>query len=280
MRGERRASAGWLAITLLMGLGGAAPVAAGTLPIDLQLTASASLVAGVVPGRAYRLVYTGAVAGSLTGEFAHVLSIEPESVWWPAAKVPWDTLRITTPRGTLTLSITAARLNRGEATESAPWSGTATWVVEGGTGAFSGATGRGTLAITASADPAAATNAMTETVTGILTVDDAAPVIKLDSGSTRTPLRGPNGRLAVEIDVSDATPSGGLRLIEVQGKNAAVVAINNERVGSAAALPFRHQFLEGTAVRRWSLLVESIAAGLPPEITVSVSDWAGNSARS
>jgi hypothetical protein len=260
----------WVALT------GAAPGAAATLGVDLQLTASAAIRAGVVPGKAYRMVYTGAVSGSLTGEFVHAISIEPESVWWPAAEVPWSTLLLTTPRGTLTLSLTSARLNRGEATETAPWSGGATWVVAGGTGSFSGATGRGTLAITAGTNPAAATNAMTETLAGTLTLDGTAPVIQTDIGSTRTPLRGPNGRLAVEIDLSDAILSSGLRLVEIQGKNAAVVSVNNERVGDSA-LPYRQEFLEGTAIRRWTVVVEATSI-FPPAVQVSLSDWAGNTA--
>jgi len=257
-------------------LGATAPVAAGMLAVDLRLTASTSLLAGVVPGKLYRAVYSGGVSGSLTGEFTHALSIEPETPWWPAAEVEWDSLLITTPRGSLTLSTTSARLNRGEPSDAAPWSGTATWVVAGGTGSFAGATGRGTLAITAVTNPAASANPMTGNLAGTLTLDTASPTITLDAGSTRTPLLGPNGRLAVEVDVADAAPASGLRLVEIRGKNAAVLAVNAEPI-AAAAVPYRQEFLASTAIRRWTVLVESTNT-LPPDIQVSVADWAGNTA--
>lgn len=254
----------------------AAPASAGTLPVDLRLTASTALVAGVVPGKSYRVVYAGGVTGTLTGEFTHVLCVEPETTWWPAAEVAWDSLFITTPRGSLTLSLASARLTRGEASDAAPWSGTATWVAEGGTGSFAGVTGRGTLAITAGTDPAASANRMTETLSGTLTLDTTPPTIKRDVGGTRTPRLGPNGRPAVEIDIADAAPASGLRLVDLQGENAAVMAINGEP--AASAVPYRQEFLPGTAIRRWVLLVES-TNDQPPAIEASVADWAGNTAR-
>jgi hypothetical protein len=150
----KRAAGTWIAA--IVGLGLAGPSAgAATLPLDLRLTATASTLVGVVPGKAYRAVFSGTLSGTFAGEFTHVLNIEPESVWWPAAEVAWDSLLITTSRGTLTLSATSARLNRGEANDAAPWSGTATWVAEGGTGSFAGVTGRGTLSITALTNPTA-----------------------------------------------------------------------------------------------------------------------------
>jgi hypothetical protein len=257
--------------TLLLSAG---PVGAETVAVSLQLTASASVSAGVVPGRDYRFVYTGAVAGSLAGEFAHALAIHPETVWWTAAEVPWDTLLITTPRGTVTLSLAAARLIRNEASDSAPWAGTGTWTVGGGTGIFSGASGSGTLALTALTNPTVTNNPLTETLTGTLTLDSAAPAVKLTRGTSRTPLRGPNGRLALRIEVTEPNPSSGLRRIELQGTNAVVVQVNSDP--AAAVLPYRREFLEGTGVKKWTVLLESLDATLPPEATVTLVDWAGN----
>jgi hypothetical protein len=274
---RRKRTSRHVGLTLLALLGSAAPVSAGTLALDLQLTASSSLLAGVVPGKVYRFVYSGSVSGSLTGEFTYVSSMEPETIWWPAAKVDWDSLLISTPGGSLTLSATTARFYRGEASDAAPWSGNATWTVAGGTGSFSGATGRGTLTLTAVTNPAASTNAMTGTLAGNLTVDTTLPTIALNAGTTRAPRLGPNGRLAVEVDVADAAPSSGLRLVEIRGRNIALIAVNAEPSAATAAVPYRQEFLASTAIRRWIVLVESVNA-LPPDVQVSVSDWAGNSA--
>jgi hypothetical protein len=251
--------------------------AADTLNLNLQLTSSSSLNAGVVPGRTYRFVYSGAVTGSLTGEFTRVLNLEPESLWWPAAEAEWDTLYLTTPRGTLTFSLSSSRFTRLEASDAAPWMGTGTWTLAGGTGAFSGATGKGTLPLTAHTNPAAASNALTETVAGTITIDAAPPAITLNRGSTRTPLYGPNGRAAVEIEVTDATPSSGLRLVEVRGSGAAVVTVNEAAI-AAAPLPYRYEFLPGTAVKKWTVLVEANPGATAPEVQVAIADWSGNTA--
>jgi len=277
MANERSRRRGWIAaalamLLLAMRLGGAETVA-----VSLQLTASSAVNAGIVPGRAYHYVYTGAVAGSLTGEFAHALAIRPETVWWTAAGVPWDTLRITTPRGTFTVSLSAARLIRTEASDSAPWSGTGTWTVEGGTGAFSGASGSGTLTLTALTNPAVTDNTLTEALAGTLTLDGAAPTIKLTRGTTRTPLRGPNGRPALRIDITDPNPSSSLRLVDVQAIHAIVVQANGDLIANAVPA-YRREFLEGTGVKKWSVLVEALDLILPPEAKVTVSDWAGNTA--
>jgi hypothetical protein len=274
MRRARLQRISTVVATLALGAG----VAAGeTLNLNLQLTASSSANAGVVPGRTYRFVYTGAVTGSLTGEFTRVLNLEPESVWWPAAEAEWDTLFVTTPRGTLTFSLASSRFTRLEASDAAPWTGTGTWSLEGGTGAFAGATGRGVVALTANTNPAAASNSLTEAVSGTITIDAAPATITLNRGSTRTPLYGPNGRAAVEIEISDATPSSGLRLIEVRGTGAAVVSVN-EAASAAAPLPYRCEFLPGTAVRRWTVLVEANPGVIVPEVQVAIADWSGNTA--
>jgi hypothetical protein len=255
----------------------ARPGGAENVAVSLQLTSSTAVNTGIVPGRAYHYVYTGAVAGSLTGEFAHVLAIQPETVWWTAAGVPWDTLLITTPRGTFTTSLSAARLIRTEASDTAPWTGTGTWTVVGGTGVFSGASGSGTLTLTALTNPAATLNPLTETLAGTLTLDGATPTVKFTRGTTRTPLLGPNRRPSLRIDVTDPNPSSGLRLVDVQAIHAAVVQVNSDLVANAVP-NYRREFLEGTGVRKWSVLVEALDVNLPPEATITLTDWAGNTA--
>jgi hypothetical protein len=121
----------------------------------------------------------------------------------------------------------------GEASDGAPWTGTGTWTVVGGTGVFSGASGSGTLTLTALTNPAATLNPLTETLAGTLTLDGAAPTVKLTRGTTRTPLRGPNGRPSLRIDVTDPNPSSGLRLVQVQAIHAAVVQVNSDLVANA-----------------------------------------------
>jgi hypothetical protein len=104
-----------------------------------------------------------------------------------------------------------------------------------------------------------------------------APTVKLTRGTSRTPLRGPNGRPPLRIDVTDPNPSSGLRLVEVQAIHAAVVQVNSDLVANAVP-NYRREFLEGTGVKKWSLLVEALDANLPPEATITLTDWAGNTA--
>ena len=260
----------WL--VLIACLGGR-PGAAADLAVNLQLTAKAAVSAGIVPGRAYRVVYAGSVAGSLAGEYVHALSIEPETPGWPAAGVPWDSLRITTPRGSFVAELLSARLVRSPAAEVETWSGSGTWRAVGGTGRFAGATGRGTLALAAQVTATGRPEVLQ--VVGALSLDSAAPAIKIDAGTAKKPRLGPNGRLAIEYDVSDGSPSSGLRLVTVQGRNAALVAVNNEPAGRE--LPWRYPLREGLAVKRLILLFEALEFG-SAEVQVAVTDWAGNAA--
>lgn len=259
----------WLALVGVLAL---RPGAAAELTLNLQLTAKEAVSAGIVPGRAYRVVYGGAVAGSLTGEYVHVLALAPETPGWPAARVPWDSLRITTPRGSFVVELTTARLVRGASDEAESWTGTGSWRAVGGTGIFAGVTGRGTLAVTASVGASRRPEVLQ--LAGGLSLDGAAPAIRINVGTAKKPLLGPNGRLAIQYDISEGLPSSGLRLVAVQGRNAALVAVNNEPAGRE--LPWRYPCREGSAVRRLILRFELLDPGSDAEVQVAVSDWAGN----
>jgi hypothetical protein len=89
-------------------------------------------------------------------------------------------------------------------------------------------------------------------------------------------VRGPNGRSAYMVTISDALPSSGLAEIKVEGAQYNLVSVNGSAVAEAP-LPYIVTFAPGSNVTKWELVFERAGTAGLGSLKATASDQSGNS---
>jgi hypothetical protein len=106
--------------------------------------------------------------------------------------------------------------------------------------------------------------------------EKVAPTVVVTNRMGSRLVRGPNGRSAYLITITDPLPSSGLAEIKVEGALYNVVSVNGRAVAEAP-LPYIVTFAPGSNVTQWEILVERSGVSGLSSLSATATDHSGNS---